>query len=397
MKDNSYDSEKGLESLLNDEENTNQNNTLANNMSELSELNPPSIINNITSTLQMGTLINNINMLNNNKIPYPNYDEIPLIKIKNENYFEDGQDIDNYIKSIIKFDDNKFNICNQCKKEKNRYFCKECNENFCCECSDICWSEKHTLIILKESFKDIEENKNKIVKLIKSKYILYKEKQNKDGKEKENKDYDKIIDDNKINEIEEKPMDYTNDIILIDTIMEKNYINYFHYINIQQCLYYIQGKYEGSMKIKYNRYYFDNIRIFGENFVKNNKNTCYIIYESEKYELTEYFKINNWRKDKILEIKLIGINNIINASHMFDECKQLYLLPDISNWNTNNVTDMSWMFKGCESLNSLSDISKWNINNVTYMSWMFDGCKSLKFVGEKYFSNFLELWKKNKK
>ena len=33
MKDNSYDSEKGLESLLNDEENTNQNNTLANNMS----------------------------------------------------------------------------------------------------------------------------------------------------------------------------------------------------------------------------------------------------------------------------------------------------------------------------------------------------------------------------
>ena len=42
MKDNSYDSEKGLESLLNDEENTNQNNTLANNMSELSELNPPS-------------------------------------------------------------------------------------------------------------------------------------------------------------------------------------------------------------------------------------------------------------------------------------------------------------------------------------------------------------------
>ena len=99
MKDNSYDSEKGLESLLNDEENTNQNNTLANNMSELSELNPPSTINNITSTLQMGTLINNINMLNDNKIPYPDDEEIPLIKIKNENYFEDGQDIDNYINS----------------------------------------------------------------------------------------------------------------------------------------------------------------------------------------------------------------------------------------------------------------------------------------------------------
>ena len=41
-------------------------------------------------------------MLNNNKIPYPDDEEIPLIKIKNENYFEDGQDtyFDN-IKRII--------------------------------------------------------------------------------------------------------------------------------------------------------------------------------------------------------------------------------------------------------------------------------------------------------
>ena len=221
MKDNSYDSEKGLESLLNDEENTNQNNTLANNMSEFSELNPPSTINNITLTLQMGTLINNINMLNNNKIPYPDDEEIPLIKIKNENYFEDGQDIDNYINSLVEFDDNKFNICNQCKKEKNYIFCQDCYENFCYKCSKICRTKLHNLIILKESFKDIEENKNKIVKLIKSYYILSKEKQNNDEIEKENKNYDEIIDDNKIIEIEEEPMDYTNDIILIDIIIEK--------------------------------------------------------------------------------------------------------------------------------------------------------------------------------
>ena len=81
----------------------------------------------------------------------------------------------------------------------------------------------HNLIILKESFKDIEENKNKIVKLIKSYYILSKEKQNNDEIEKENKNYDEIIDDNKIIEIEEEPMDYTNDIILIDIIIEKLY------------------------------------------------------------------------------------------------------------------------------------------------------------------------------
>ena len=412
MEDNSYDSEKGLESLLNDDEdNKAQNNSLANNMGELSELNPPSSINKMASTLQEGTLNKNINMLNDNKIPYPDNEEIPLIKIKNENYleidsgssntrfgsesnFENGQDIGNYIKSLVKFVDNKFNICSQCKKEENYAFCKRCKKNFCFKCSEICNSKGHTLIILKELFKEIEEDKNNI-KLIKSKYILSKEKQNNDGIEKENKDYNEIIDDNKIIEIEEKPMDYTNDIILIDIIIEKNYINYFHYINVQQCLYYIQSKYEGSMTIKYKikKYQFE-IKIFGKNFVENNRNICYIIYEGTKYELREY--LENRTYYKILEIKLIGINNIINASHMFYWCESLNLLPDISNWNTNNVTNMSFMFHGCKSLNSLPDISKWNTNNVTDMSGMFYGCESLKFVGEKYFSDFFELWKKKK-
>ena len=122
-------------------------------------------------------------------------------------------------------------------------------------------------------------------------------------------------------------MDYTNDIILIDIIIEKNYINYFHYINIQQCLYYIQSKYEG----------------------------------------------------------ILSRRRFLNS------------FPDISKWNTNNVKNMSGMFYGCESLNSLPDISKWNTNNVTDMRSMFDECESLKFVGEKYFSDLLVLWKKNKK
>ena len=134
------------------------------------------------------------------------------------------------------------------------------------------------------------------------------------------------------------------------------------------------------MTIKYKRYYNNNIRIFGEKFVKNNKNICYIIYDGKKYELMEYFKINNWRKwmyGEILEIKLIGINNIINASHMFYGCKSLKSLPDISKWDTNNVTNMGGMFIGCSSLISLPDISKWNTKNITDMNFMFIGCSSL--------------------
>ena len=192
MEDNSYYSEKGIESLLNDEDNKAQNNSLANNMGVLSELNPPSSINKMASTLQEGTLNKNINMLNDNKIPYPDNEEIPLIKIKNENYleidsgssntrfgsesnFENGQDIGNYIKSLVKFDDNKFNICTQCKKEQNYIFCMYCQNNFCAKCAFECLGKYHTFIKLEELSKDIEEDKLSI-KLIKSKYIYYLKK-----------------------------------------------------------------------------------------------------------------------------------------------------------------------------------------------------------------------------
>ena len=171
-----------------------------------------------------------------------------------------------------------------------------------------------------------------------------------------------------------------------------------------------------NYNIKENNEY---IKIFGKDFVKNNKYNCHIIYENEHYKLSEYLELNKYENNKILEIKLIGFNNIIIASCMFYKCKSLISLPnisewninnvtnmscifygcislislpDISKWNTNNVTDMSWMFCRCESLISLPDISKWNTNNVTNMDYLFNGCKSLKMVGNTNFSDFKIDW-----
>ena len=62
---------------------------------------------------------------------------------------------------------------------------------------------------------------------------------------------------------------------------------------------------------------------------------------------------------------------------MFNNCKSLSSLPDISKWNTSNVENMSSIFNNCESLSSLPDISKWNMTNVTNMSYSFTNCKSL--------------------
>ena len=129
-----------------------------------------------------------------------------------------------------------------------------------------------------------------------------------------------------------------------------------------------------------------SIRIFGEEFVKNNKDKCKIIINGKEIELCSYININinKINNNKIYEIKLNGINSITNMSRMFinefDDEIQLLSLPDISNLNTKNIIDMSYMFYGCSSLSSLPDFSKWNTQNVTNMSFMFYGCSSLSYL-----------------
>ena len=104
----------------------------------------------------------------------------------------------------------------------------------------------------------------------------------------------------------------------------------------------------------------NEITIFGKEFVKNNKNICKMIIENKEYEITERYNIKSKKINK-LKIKLEGINNVNNISHMFSGCSSLSSLPDISKWNTNNVINMHSLFYECSSLISLPDISKWNI------------------------------------
>ena len=355
----------------------NEINTLENNINTFIGLNPRISTIKKNTTTRMTSIETILGMLNVTKIPYPDEDEIPLIKIKDENHFENGNQIENY--KLTKFDDNKFNICRQCKKEKNKFFCKDCNYNICEICYNICISKNHTLIDLEKCLEENKENIKNIDIYISKYLILPKEKENIDGIEKKNK-YDDIMEEfefEAINKIEEKFKNFPNDIELIITIKHINYINYFHYMNIKGFLYYLKKKYDYII-INYNINKYDKeIRIFGKNFVKNNKNICQIVYEDEYFELNEFLKIDNLENNKIIEIKLIGINNIIDASYMFSGCKSLILLPDISKWKTNKVINMSNMFRLCESLISLPDISKWNTSKSIDMNSLFEGCKSL--------------------
>ena len=120
------------------------------------------------------------------------------------------------------------------------------------------------------------------------------------------------------------------------------------------------------------------IKILGKKFEEKNKNKCYIIYKNRKYRLSEYFKVEEINEN--ITIKIIGINNINDASYMFYKCSSLLKIDDISNWNTTNINDMSYMFYECSLLKNLPDISKWDTSKVRNMSNMFAKCSSLSLL-----------------
>ena len=118
--------------------------------------------------------------------------------------------------------------------------------------------------------------------------------------------------------------------------------------------------------------------IFGNEFVKNNKDNCKLLINNNLTDLTSFLDLNSYNiENDFLEIKLRIFDDLKDLSHMFFGCSSLLSLPDFSELKTDNITKMNHLFMKCESLSLLSDISKWNTSNVTDMSYMFYDCKSL--------------------
>ena len=100
------------------------------------------------------------------------------------------------------------------------------------------------------------------------------------------------------------------------------------------------------------------IKLFGEEFVKNNKDDFKIILEDKEQELCSELDITEKMKNKkILEIKLKQYNIVYNLSNMFEGCKQLISISELSNLNTTEVINMDNFFYDCTLLTSLSSVS----------------------------------------
>ena len=198
----------------------------------------------------------------------------------------------------------------------------------------------------------------------------------------------------------------------------KNYPNYEYRKIISNIEKFVTVRYKEYNEIKL-KYKFNEddiidskIKLFGEIFVNNNKENCFLIIKGKllnlkkKFELKKIFGEEEINYPFILEVKLIerqrktmhdfsfmfneiftilpdssfekyDSNNIRSMKNMFYNCKTLKNLPDISILDTKNVENMSNMFYNCSSLKQLPDISKWNTANLINANSMFENCSSL--------------------
>ena len=361
-------------------------------------------------------------------------------------------------------------ICDKCKKSnksesyKNIFYrCNQCKQNLCVKCQNIHQNENKDHICINY------DDKNYICELHNEKYTSYCEqcKKNiclfckKDHKEHKLINYENILPDindaknnlnklrNKINEFKGIIDDYIRRLKMIKDNIEFYYgINtkIFDSLNTKHINYEILSSYNNITKSKIlkdviniienkdknktilNLFEIDNkminksyeeitiqykiekndkeIKLFGNEFVNNNKDNCKIIINEKEYDLVEKISLKNLAiKNNTFEIKLriiqlkndlsfmfencssllsisdlskLNTINVKNMNSMFFDCSSLISLSDTSNWITKNTLDMKYMFYGCSSLLSLPDISKWDTSNVKDMECMFLNCASLK-------------------
>ena len=167
--------------------------------------------------------------------------------------------------------------------------------------------------------------------------------------------------------------------------MNKNLKNKMKYI-IDKFFESMRKNYTNEFPIIYNINEGDEqIKLFGYDFVENNKDICFLKINNEILYLSEYYNLYKKNKSKILKVILIGKNGktkkiMTNMSFMFHECNSLSNLTDFSKWNTINITNMKGMFYDCNSLITLPDITKWNTINVSDMTDIYYKSNELTII-----------------
>ena len=304
--------------------------------------------------------------------------------------------------SIINYD-NKNYVCNKHNETLFKY-CEDCKIDMCLSCVDE--HKDHNIQSYEDNLVDIKSIKillndlnsyiNKLKKNLEEIFLKFKsitenfdiyynicnDMVNKYEKNK-NRNYNLLLNSKNIRYSVQEAIEYLHEYSLGPNLNGLLYLNTEMNEEIEE----IEITYKPNNEKKENEENEEDeenesnnkIRIFGKRFVKNNFDKCKIIYKKREYDLREYLQDidNKYNNQDIFTLKLKGINNIIDARGIFEDCKSLLSVPDISKWDIKNIDSLGFMFSGCESLSSLPDISKWDTSNIITTWKMFEGCRSL--------------------
>ena len=291
--------------------------------------------------------------------------------------------------NIINYDRKNY-VCEEHKRSYHS-FCKNCKKNMCVLCEKE--HGNHKIIYLAKMFKhDKKELNEKLKKIRASVNIVIKDIKmiiNKLNLIKENMKSFYELNYKIIHNYNERNVNYevlknvdtiaTNTKILdsLDLINNENDI-YAKFKLIYDLYAEMIYKNEISMIYKVNKLK-NNIKIFGQDFVKMNKSKCKMIIGSKEQELKSQISVKDMLKDKI-RVSLTNIDKITDMSFLFYECPNLISCNDISKWNTSKIKDMHKIFYGCSQLVSLPDLSFWLTPNVKDICGMFYNCISLTSI-----------------
>ena len=101
----------------------------------------------------------------------------------------------------------------------------------------------------------------------------------------------------------------------------------------------------------------DKTKLFGLDFVYENKDKCKIIYNAKEYKLVEYLEDidKNYNRNNIIKIQLKINNNITSLNYMFYQCKELLSMREISDFDNYNIFNTNESFFENNSFNLYND------------------------------------------
>ena len=288
----------------------------------------------------------------------------------------------------------------KCAKHSNIFisYCNDCKENLCSICELEHINHKKTL------YKKIELKGEKLNKIYQNlKYLKKTINQYQIELKKMKEIFEKII-SMALEDLKKYKKLYHQLEFISNNLKNYESYNCLNNINIKKLIQnldtfinndlnykfqYLVNFYKISEKkiaLKYhNKEKEEKIRLFGEDFVKNNKNNCYLLINNNISELCEYYFFDQEKKGKTIIVDLI--KDKVNIKGMFKDCKNLLEISNIIDLGTDIITDVSYLFYGCSSLISLPDISNLILVNVTNMSYLFYGCSSITSLPD------ISLWK----